>query len=389
MPNPATTAPSRPDDDTADLIAAATALGAGGIGADLDAREDSGTFDAAGWRACADFGVQGLAVPERFGGAGVPLTTGIRMLEGLGYGCADNGLLFALGAQMWSVEVPILTFGTEAQRERYLPPLAAGELIGAHCVTEPEAGSDPFSMRATAKADGPDFILNGRKTFITSAPLAGVFLVVAATDPSRPASGLTAFLIDRDAEGLDVEPLRDRKMGLQTSPIGDVVLQDCRVAADQVLGRPGGGAAVFGNAMTWERSCILAPALGRMRSQIEACVEYARTRRQFGRPIGDNQGVADKIVAMQQRLETSRLLTDHVAGLLEQGVRVTREPSQVKLHVSESWLQTSLDAVQVHGGAGYLRGMGLEREVRDAMASRIYSGTSEMQRRIIARFMGL
>lgn len=368
---------------------AAAGLGATGVGDDLDAREDRAAFDADGWRRCGDFGIQGLPVPARYGGSELDVTTTVRVLEALGYGCADNGLLFALGAQLWSVQLPILTFGTEAQRDRYLPPLARGETIGAHCVTEPEAGSDAFAMRTTATPLDDGYVLNGRKTFITSAPHADVFLVIATVDRARGGAGLTAFLLDRDTPGLDVEPLRDTKMGLKTSPMGDVVLQDCAVAADRVLGRVGGGAAVFGVAMAWERCFILAPALGRMRRQVEACVEYARTRRQFDRPIGANQAVADKIVDMHLRLETSRLLTYQAAALRDRGRRLTLEPSQVKLQVSESWLRSSLDAVQVHGGAGFLRGMGIERDVRDATASRIYSGTSEMQRTIIARFLGL
>lgn len=374
---------------SAELVSTAANLGAQELGRDLDGREDRGEFDAEGWRRCAAFGIQGLPMPERYGGIGVDLPTVVQVLEGLGYGCRDNGLLFALGAQMWSVQMPILVFGTEAQRDHHLPPLIEGRTVGAHCVTEPEAGSDAFSMRTTAMADGSSYLLNGRKTFITSAPLADVFLVVATVDRGKGVSGLTAFLIERGTPGLDVEPLRDAKMGLRTSPMGDVVLQDCRVPAEQVLGKVGGGSAVFGVAMMWERCFILAPALGRMQSQLEACVSYARTRHQFGTPIGKNQAVADKIVNMHLRLEQSRLFAQRAASLRQEGKRLTLEPSQVKLQISESWLQNSLDALQVHGGAGYLRGMGIERDVRDAAASRIYSGTSEMQRTIIARFLGL
>lgn len=371
------------------MVEAALDLGARGVGQDLDEREDRGEFDAEGWRRCAAFGIQGLPMPERYGGAGVELTSAVHVLECVGRGCRDNGLLFALGAQMWSVQMPILVFGSDSQRERFLPLLSGGTMIGAHCVTEPEAGSDAFGMRSTATPDGSGYVLNGRKTFITSAPLADLFLIVATVDRAKGASGLTAFLVERGTPGLDVEPLRDKKMGLRTSPMGDVVLQDCRVSAEQVLGVVGGGSAVFGIAMLWERCFILAPALGRMRSQLDACIEYAQTRRQFGQPIGRNQSVANRIVDMHLRLEHSRLLTYRVAALRQQGKRLTLEPSHVKLTVSESWLQNSHDALQVHGGAGYLRGMGLERDVRDATASRIYSGTSDMQRMIIARFLGL
>jgi alkylation response protein AidB-like acyl-CoA dehydrogenase len=178
-------------------------------------------------------------------------------------------------------------------------------------------------------------------------------------------------------------------MGLRTSAMGEVFLSDCRVPAEQMLGRPGGGSAVFGAAMEWERTFILAPALGTMRRQLEQCVRYARTRRQFGAPIGKREPVASKLVDMQLRLETSQLLAYRAAWKKQQGRRLTYEPSQLKLQISESWVQASQDALQIHGGSGYMVELGIERDLRDALASRIYSGTSEIQRMIIAGFLGL
>jgi alkylation response protein AidB-like acyl-CoA dehydrogenase len=211
---------------------------------------------------------------------------------------------------------------------------------------------------------------------------------LATVDPALGSRGLTAFLVERDTPGLSVsEP--DDKMGLRTSAMGDVVLESCRVGTDKMLGPEGAGAAVFATAMEWERSYILAPALGTMRRQLEQCVAYARARRQFGRPIGKNQAIADKLVDMQLRLESARLLTYRAAALKQAGKRLTVEPSQVKLQVSESWVQNSLEALQIHGGSGYMRELGLERELRDAIAGRIYSGTSQIQRVIIASYLGL
>jgi L-prolyl-PCP dehydrogenase len=354
----------------------------------LAERDAAGEFSPGSWRSCAEFGVHGLAMPERYGGLDEELTTVVYALEGLGHGCNDNGLLFALGAQMWSVQMPILLFGSDEQKERFLPGLLDGSLIGSHAVTEPEAGSDAFSLRTTASKDGSGYVLNGHKTFITSAPFAGLFLVVATVDQSKGSSGLTAFLVERETPELTVsEP--DEKMGLRTSALGDVFFDGCRVDAGQVLGSEGGGSAVFGQAMEWERCYILAPALGAMQRQLEQCLEYARARRQFGRPIGKNQAVADAIVDMRLRLDTSRLLMYRTASLKQAGRRLTVEPSQVKLHVSESWVENSLAAMQIHGGSGYMRDLGIEREVRDALASRIYSGTSEIQRVIMASYLGL
>lgn len=351
-------------------------------------RDRLAVFDRELWRRNAEFGILGLPIPARHGGSEQELPTVVHTLEGLGYGCRDNGLLFALMAQLWSVEIPILAFGTDAQRDRYLPGLVDGTLVGAHAVSEPEAGSDVFSLRMSARPEGDKYVLDGSKVFVTSAPVADVFLLVATTDPGRGAAGLTAFLVDRDTSGLEVTDPYE-KMGLRTSAMGEVVLSECRVAGSQVLGRVGGGSAVFGTAMEWERSYILAPALGTMRRQLEECLRYARSRWQFGEPIGKREPVAGKLVDMQLRLETSQLLMYRAAWKKQQGVRLTYEPSQVKLHVSESWVQTSMDAVQLHGGSGYMAELGVERDLRDAIASRIYSGTSEIQRLIIAGFLGL
>jgi alkylation response protein AidB-like acyl-CoA dehydrogenase len=360
----------------------------GSLNDGLVERDAAGEPELGAWRRCAEFGVLGLAFPEAYGGLEEELPTVVRALEGLGYGCRDNGLLFALGAQMWSVQMPILLFGSDEQRQRFLPGLIAGLALGAHCVTEPESGSDAFSLRTTATKDDDGYVLQGHKTFITGAPLADLFLVVATVDPAKGSGGLTAFLVEQGTAGLSVtEP--DEKMGLRTSAMGDVYLDECRVGEDQVLGRIGGGSAVFGAAMEWERSYILAPALGAMRRQIEQCVEYARARKQFGQPIGKNQAVSSTIADMQLRLDASRLLMYRTAALKQTGKRLSYEPSQVKLHVSESWVEGSLAALQIHGGSGYMRELGLERELRDAVASRIYSGTSQIQRVIIASYLGL
>jgi alkylation response protein AidB-like acyl-CoA dehydrogenase len=232
------------------------------------------------------------------------------------------------------------------------------------------------------------YVLDGAKTFVTSAPLADVFLVVATIEPGSGSRGLTAFLVDRNTPGLSVSAPFE-KAGLRTSAMAEVSFAGCRVPDTQLLGRERGGSAVFGVAMEWERSFILAPALGTMRRQLDECVKYARARRQFGQPIGKREPIASKLVEMQLRLETSRLLVDRVARLKQDGRRLTYEPSQVKLHLSESWVQTSLDALQIHGAAGYMVELGVERDLRDALASKIYSGTSEIQRMIVAGFLGL
>lgn len=355
---------------------------------DLVKRDADSAFSPEAWKRCAAFGIQGLPVPEEFGGGGADPLTVIVAMEALGYGCKDNGLLFSLNAHMWSCEIPILRFGTEAQKRRYLPGLCDGSLIGVQGMTEPESGSDAFGLSTTAKMMNGGFVLNGAKMFITNAPVADVFVFFAATDPAKGFAGLSAFLVDRETPGVSVgRPFS--KMGLRTSPMSEVNLSDCEVSEEALLGPEGAGAAIFNSSMDWERSCILASAVGAMERQLERCIAYARDRRQFGQPIGKFQAISHKIVDMKIRLETGRLLLYRLGWLKGQGKQWPMESAMVKLHLSESFVQSSLDALQIHGGYGYMTELELEREVRDAIAGRIYSGTSEIQRNIVAGHLGL
>ncbi len=351
-------------------------------------RDREQEFPWENWRRCATFGLQGLPLPEEYGGAEADVLTTMLAMEGLGYGCRDNGLIFALNAQMWSVQLPIQTFGSAEQKRRYLPRLCSGEIIGAHAISEPHAGSDAFSLRTRAHRQGDHYILQGSKTFVTNAPVADVVLTYATLNPDDGLGGITVFLIDHGTPGLQIGHNTD-KMGLRTSPMGQVFLDQCQVPAAQRLGPEGSGVPIFNHAMEWERACILASYLGTMERQIEDCVRYARERRQFGSPIGKFQLVAAKIADMKVRLETARLILYKVGWLLSQGQPATMEAAIAKLYLSECLLQSSLDALQIHGGYGYTTEFQIEREVRDAVAARIYSGTSDIQRLIIAHSLGL
>jgi L-prolyl-PCP dehydrogenase len=354
----------------------------------LAAREAAGEFPAEAWRACAKFGIQGLPVPAGLGGGGADILTTVVVMEGLGYGCHDNGLIFSLNAQMWSLELPLVKFGTPVQQQAWLPGLISGDLVGVHAMTEPGSGSDAFSMRTRAERDGDGYVLTGTKLYITNAPVADVVLVFAA-HPGRPATGgISAFLVAKGMPGFTVSRGLD-KMGLRTSPMGEVVLDGCRVPATARLGSEGAGMAIFNSSMTWERSCILASAVGAMQRQLEECVDYARTRKQFGQPIGKFQAVAGKVADMYLRVEAARLLIYQTAWLGQQGKSVLAEAAAAKLFTSEAWIQSSLDAIQLHGAYGYMKESGIERDLRDAVAGTIYSGTSEIQRVILARMLGL
>lgn len=347
-----------------------------------------GTFSREAWKRCAAFGIMGLPVPEEHGGAGAdPITIAVAM-EALGYGCRDNGLLFSINAHMWSCVMPILDVGTDEQRRRYLPGLVDGSLIGVQAMTEPGSGSDAFSMTTFAERKDDRYVLDGSKTFITNAPVADVFVVFASTDRGAGFAGTSAFLVDRGTPGLEVgQPFH--KMGLRTSPMSELRFTDCEIPAASVLGKPGAGMAIFNHSMDWERSFILASAVGTMQRQLERAVAYARERKQFRRPIGKFQAVAHRLVDMRVRIEAARMLLYRLAWLRSRGEETALDASMVKLFVSEAFVESSLDTLQVHGGYGYMTEMEIERDVRDAIASRIYSGTSDIQRNIIARHMGL
>jgi hypothetical protein len=231
-------------------------------------------------------------------------------------------------------------------------------------------------------------VLNGAKTFVSNAPVADVFLVFATVDRGKGVLGLTGFLVDRATPGIQVSrPIE--KMGLTTSPMAEVVFEDCEIPVESRLGREGRGATIFDDSMEWERSCILAPFVGALARQLESSVRYAKERRQFGKRIGDFQAVSGKLVQMKARLETGRLLLYRAAWTKQQGLPAAGEAALAKLYLGEACLQSSLDAVQIHGGYGFTREYEFERMVRDAVGGRLYSGTSEIQAAIIARTLGL
>jgi alkylation response protein AidB-like acyl-CoA dehydrogenase len=355
---------------------------------DVIERDRGGLFSRELWKKCAEFGIQGSAFPEQYGGLNTDIFSTMLLMEGLGYGCKDSGLIFAINGQMWTVQMPILRFGTDAQKDKYLPRLCSGELIGANGVTEPDSGSDAFSLRTTAKLDGDHYVLNGTKTFCTSAPVADVFMVFATVDKRKGFMGVTAFLVEKGFPGFRVG--RDiEKMGLRTAPMAELILEDCKVPVENRLGKEGNGAAIFEDTVEWERGCILASLLGGMERQLEQCIKYSKERKQFGKSIGKFQSIANKIVDMKVRMETARLLLYKVAWTKQARGKAAMDAALAKLYLSESWVLSCLDAVQIHGGYGYTTEYEVERDLRDSIGSTLYSGTSEIQRNIIARYLGL
>lgn len=357
---------------------------------DLVKREQAGEFSHKCWQKCADFGIQGLANPKEFGGKEdeIDILTSILAMEGFGYGCHDNGLAFALNAQMWTVQLPIVQFGNEGQKEKFLPKLANGEWIACHALTEVETGSDVFNMKMSAEKCDGGYILNGQKRLVSLGPIADIALVFANANPKMGKWGVTAFLVEKGTEGFDQSDF-EHKMGLRTVPIGELNFENCFVAEENRLGREGAGFSISNHSLEYERCSILASQLGAMERQIETTIEYAKKREQFGQKIGKFQSVSNRIAEMKLRLETSRLLLYKVAWLKKMGKPAMLEAALLKLHLSESFVESSLDAIRNHGGIGYLTKTEVERDLRDAVGGLIYAGTSDIQRNIIAKLLGL
>jgi alkylation response protein AidB-like acyl-CoA dehydrogenase len=351
-------------------------------------RDRQGEFSLDNWKKCAQFGLLRLPIPEEYGGVDADILTAMLVMEGLGYGCRDNGLILALNAQLWSVQLPILTFGTEAQKHQLLPGMCSGELVGAYAMTEPDSGSDAYSLRTRAECQDGGYVLNGAKMFITNAPIADVFLVFATVDPAKGMGGVTAFLLEAGTPGFSVSRDLD-KMGLRTSPMGELIFEDCYVPEESRLGWEGGGVSIFSGTMEWERACILASHVGAMERQLETCIRYSRERRQFGQPIAKFQSISNRIADMKVRLETARLILYKVAWLKKMGKSAAIEAAIAKLYLSECFVQSGLDAVSIHGGYGYMTEFEVERDLRDAIGGTLYSGTNDIQRMIIARWLGL
>jgi alkylation response protein AidB-like acyl-CoA dehydrogenase len=372
-----------------ELREATRAFARGTLNDGLEQRDRDGAFPRELWNQCAAFGLLGLPVPAEFGGQGQDLLTTTIAMEALGWGCRDNGLVFSLNAQMWAVEMPLVHYGDDGQKRAWLPKLVSGAAIGAHAITEPGAGSDVFALASRAVKTGGGYVLNGVKTFSTNAPIADLALAFAYLErESGKPKALTAFLVPRGTKGATFGP-PIQKMGLRTSPMGDIAFEDCFVPDAARLGPEGAGMKIFNSAMEWERACIFAGHLGAMERLIDDCIAYAKGRRQFGQPIAKFESVADRIADMKVALEAGRYLLYRVGWLTDRGRSAVMEAAMAKLFVSETHKQAALDALQLYGGYGYMKEYPIEREVRDALSGTLYSGTSEMQRKIIARCLGL
>jgi alkylation response protein AidB-like acyl-CoA dehydrogenase len=357
------------------------------LSGDVRENDHNCEFARENWQRCADYGIMGWSVPKKFGGAGYDARTTVRLLEAFGYGCHDSGLAFAINSQMWSVQPAILKFGSEDQIRKYMPPLLSGR-CGAFGITEADSGSDTFALKATATPVDGGYMLNGTKKYVTLAPKADIAVMFANSNPAVGRWGVTAFIVERGTVGFrttDTQP----KMGLRSTPIGDMIFEDCFVPESQRLGPAGAGNSIFTTAMNSERGYIFAGQLGAMERQLDQSIEYVKQRQQFGHAISKNQAVSHRIADMKLRHELARLILYKVAWMDDQGQSASMAASLAKLHLSEMFVESSLDAIRNHGARGYMSEFGVERDLRDSVGGLIYSGTSDIQRNIIAGLLGL
>jgi alkylation response protein AidB-like acyl-CoA dehydrogenase len=340
------------------------------------------------WLRLGELGLLGLSVPVRYGGGGLTALETAHLVEAFGRGCMDTGLVFAACAHLFACAMPIAGFGAEAARELLLPDLCAGRLIAGNAMTEREAGSDVSALAVTATEAEGGFVLNGEKSFVSNGPVADIYVTYATSDPRAGHLGITAFVVSGTADGVVAgEPLE--KMGLLSCPAGTVRFEDCFVPNEFILGEPGAGGAIFQHSMSWERTCLFAGYVGLMDRLIGQAIEHVQRRRQFGRRLREFQSVTNRIVEMKLRAESARLLLYRACWEMAEGGPSTLSVALSKLAVSEGVLASALDAVHLFGARGYLREDGIEAALRDAVPSVIFSGTSDIQRQLIARELGL
>lgn len=329
-----------------------------------------------------ELGLLGLQVPSEWGGFKTDDLAYALCIEEVAAGCASSAVLMSVHSSVGCV--PILKFGTQDQKQHWLPRMATGEVIGAFCLTEPQAGSQADALKTRAVRDGDAWILNGAKQFVTNGARAGVAIVFAVTDPAAGKKGISAFLVPTDTPGFNVGP-PEHKMGIRASDTCAIALVDCRVPAHGLLGKEGEGLKIALSNLEGGRIGIAAQAVGIARAALEAASRYASERVQFGQAIAQHQAIGHTLADMQTRLSAARLLVHHAARLRSAGVPCISEASQAKLFASEAAEWICSKAIQIHGGYGYLQDYAVERHYRDARITQIYEGTSEIQKLVIAR----
>ncbi|MDM1695630.1 acyl-CoA dehydrogenase family protein [Thiopseudomonas alkaliphila] len=344
--------------------------------------EKEGWLDQQVLKQMGELGFLGMMVPEEWSGSYIDYTCYALAVEEIARGCAATGAVMSIHNSVGCA--PLLRWGTEEQKQQWLPSLATGEIISCFCLTEPQAGSEANNLRTKAVEEGDYWVINGSKQFVSNAKRAGLAIVFAVTDPDLGKKGLSAFLVPTDTPGFEVERM-EHKMGLKASDTCAVSLVNCRVPKENMLGPRGKGLALALSGLEGGRLGIAAQALGIARAAFEAALVYSRDRVQFGKPIAEHQSIANMLADMHTQINAARLMVLHAAKLRTAGLPCLSEASQAKLFASEMAERVCSMAIQVHGGYGYLEDYAVERHYRDARITQIYEGTSEVQRMLIAR----
>ncbi len=348
--------------------------------------DESGEFPHATIKKMGGLGFMGIEVPERYGGAEMDALAYVLAVEEISKADASHGVIMSVNNSLYCHG--ILNFGTEEQKLKFITPIASGAAIGAYSLTEPQSGSDAGTMKSRAVRDGDFYVLNGRKSWVTSGPVADYLVVFMITDPTKTQKGISAFLVDGKTKGL-VRGRKEPKLGIRASATSELLFEDCRIPADNWLGDEGEGFKIAMTVLDAGRIGIAAQALGIAEAAYEAARQYAGQREAFGQPIGAFQGTGFKIADMKTRIEASRLLLYNAAIAKENskqtGKRYSLEASMAKLFASETVMYVTHQAIQIHGGMGYSKDLPVERYFRDAKITEIYEGTSEIQRLVISR----
>lgn len=345
-------------------------------------RDRASAWPRAELKALADLGFMGMLVPEEYGGSNVGFVAYCLALEEIS--AADGGVGTICHVHNLGGAYPLLLNGSEAQKRQHLPALTRGDSIGAFLLTEPQAGSDTAAFRASARRDGDHFVLKGTKQFISNGSEAGMALVLAVTDAGAGKRGFTVFIVDPAMPGYKVNRVEE-KLGQRTAHVAQIELDDLRVPATNVLGEVGGGYRIAMAGLSDGRIAIAAQAVGIARAALEAAIRYAREREAYGRPIFDLQAISFTLADMAMQVDVARQYYIHAARLLEAGLPCMKEAAMAKLFASEMAEKVCSDALQVHGGYGYLRDFPVERYCRDVRVCKIYEGTSDIQKLIISR----
>ncbi|MHA2610087.1 MAG: acyl-CoA dehydrogenase [bacterium JZ-2024 1] len=344
--------------------------------------DETGEFPMETVKKMGKLGLLGLQVPKEYGGVGIDTLAYVLAVEEISRVCASHGAI--LSGLNSLVNHGIYLFGTEQQKKKYLPALCTGEKLGAFSLTEPEAGSDPASMKTRAVKRNSEYILHGRKSWVTIGPVADVFVLFALTDPEKKHRGITAFLVDADTPGLEkgkVEP----KLGIRATATCELLLNDCHVPEENRLGQEGEGFKIAMSILDSARIGIAAQAVGIAQAAFETSLEYARVREAFGKKIGEFQAIQWMLVDMHTAIQSARLLTWYAAYRKDKNLPYITESATAKLCASETAMWVTTKAIQIHGAIGYSKEYPLERYFRDAKVTEIYEGTSEIQRLLIAR----